>query len=339
MPHRTDQELIEHTRNTSRFFVEHRQIAWAALVAAVAWGAYGYFAMPQRKDPDIPVRVAVASCRWPGATAQEVEQLVTRPIEQTIAENTHIHPATPDEYGIRSISLPGVSIVYVQLAENVKNTREQFSDINLKLDALAPKLPAGTTPIQFQSDFGDTAALMMTVASPPIDGVQIQMRSRSVEDAIRSARRAANPSAVFAGDATSQLRRVSIVYTFPLTLSETAVARTTDVLRLDAERAGVLRQSRLIYGRGFLGVDGKTSFDDPQIQAYIRQFVATRLHVSEFDPDLSEPVIIQNPSETQQKLSAVATAKYTYAQLDAFTDLIGRTLLGVFQTSRAERKG
>ena len=119
MPHLTDQELIERTHNTSRFFVEHRQIAWAALVFAVAWGTNGYFSMPQRKDPEIPVRVAVASCQWPGATAQEVEQLVTRPIEQTIAENKHIHPATPDEYGIRSISLPGLSIVYVQLAENV----------------------------------------------------------------------------------------------------------------------------------------------------------------------------------------------------------------------------
>src|SRR6516164_5197736 len=108
----TDQELIEHTHNTSRFFVEHRQIAGAALVAAVTWGVYGYFSMPQRKDPDIPVRVAVASCAWPGATAQEVEQLVTRPIEQTIAENKTIHPATAADWGIRFISLPGASFVY-----------------------------------------------------------------------------------------------------------------------------------------------------------------------------------------------------------------------------------
>ena len=243
MPHLTDQELIEHTHNTSRFFVEHRQIAWAALVAAVAWGAYGYFSMPQRKDPDIPVRVAVASCGWPGATAQEVEQLVTRPIEQTIAENKHVHPATPDEYGIRSISMPGVSIVYVQLAEDVSDTREQFSDINLRLHALTPKLPAGATGIQFQSDFSDTAALMMTVASPPIDDLEIQMRSRSVEDAIRSARAEAGPSTI---------RRIAIVFTFPLNLSATAVARTTDVFRLDAERAGVLGASRLITGRGFM---------------------------------------------------------------------------------------
>jgi multidrug efflux pump subunit AcrB len=330
MPHQTDDELIQHTHNTSRFFVEHRQIAWAALVGVIGWGFFGFTSMPQRKDPEIPVRVAVALCRWPGATAQEVEQLVTRPIEQAIADNKTIHPAAPDEYGIRSISMPGLSVVYAQLAENVSDTRKQFSDINLKLDALVPKLPAGASPIQFQSDFGDTAALMMTVASPLTDDLEIQMRSRSMEDAIRSARAAAGPS---------RLRRITIVYTFPLSLSETAVAKTTDVFRLDAERTGVLRQSRLISGRGFIGADGETTFDDEYIRAYIRRFVATRLHESEFDPDISEPVIICDASETQQKLATVATAKYTYAELDDFTDLIGRTLLGTPQASRIERKG
>jgi multidrug efflux pump subunit AcrB len=330
MPHRTDQELIEHTHNTSRFFVEHRQIAWAALVAAVAWGVYGYFSMPQRKDPDIPVRVAVASCRWPGATAQEVEQLVTRPIEQAIAENKHIHPATPDEYGIRSISMPGASIVYVQLAENVSDTREQFSDIHLRLQALAPKLPAGATGIQFQSDFSDTAALMMTVASPLIDDLEIQMRSRSVEDAIRSVRAEAGPP---------KSPRLSIVFTFPLTLSKTGVAEETEAIRLGAERAGVLRRSRMITGRGFMGIDGETDLNDECMEAYVRTFGRTRLHETEFDPDVSLPVIIHNASETQRKLATIATAKYTYAQLDDFTDLIGRALLGAPEASKVERKG
>src|SRR5580658_7701193 len=188
MPHTSDSDLIQHTHNTARYFVEHRQIAWAALLGVIGWGVYGYFSMPQRKDPEIPVRVAVAACEWPGATAQEVEQLVTRPIEQTIAQNKTIHPAGPDDYGIRSISLPGVSYVTVNLAENVSDTKEQFSDINLKLQALAPQLPSGTTGIQFESDFGDTAAIMMTVASPLQDDLAIDIRARSIEDAIRSAR-------------------------------------------------------------------------------------------------------------------------------------------------------
>ena len=112
------------------------------------------------------VRVAVASCQWPGASAQQVEQLITRPIEDTIAQNKSIHPPSAADFGIRSLSLPGASFVYVQLAETTKDTREQFNDINLRLAATATRLPQGASGIQFQSDFGDTATLMLTVASP-----------------------------------------------------------------------------------------------------------------------------------------------------------------------------
>src|SRR5499427_8096614 len=334
MPYETDEQLIRTKHNTSRFFVEHRQIAWAALIAVLIWGVYGYFSMPQRKDPEIPVRVAVAVCQWPGATAQEVEQLVTRPIEQTIAQNKTIHPAGPDNYGIRSISLPGVSFVYVNLMENVSDTKEQFSDINLKLQTLAPQRPSGTTGIQFQSDFGDTAAVMMTVASPLQDDFAIEIRARSVQDAIRSARTGSRSPEVSAG-----ARRVSIVFTFPLALSPSALAREFEDGRRNAEKAGILEQSRLVSGRGFVGVDGFTVRDDTRIEAYLQDYIATHLQESEFDPDTSGPVIIHDVSETREKLKSVATAKYTYAQLDDFTNLIARTLLGVPQTSRVDRSG
>jgi multidrug efflux pump subunit AcrB len=330
MPHISDAELIQQTHNTSRYFVEHRQIAWAVLLGVVGWGVFGYFSMPQRKDPEIPVRVAVASCQWPGATAQEVEQLITRPIEQTIAQNKTIHPAGADDYGIRSISLPGASFVYVQLSEDTKDSREQFSDINLKLQALGPRLPSGATSVQFQSDFGDTAALMMTVASPAVDDLAIDMRARSVEDAIRAARSAARPSS---------LQPVTIIYTFPLALSETALAEAAEGFRRSAERDSMIEQGKLVAGRGFIGVDGVTKYDDEHIAAYVDRYVATNLKESEFDPDISPHVIVRGIEQTREKLAPAAGLKYSHAQLDDYTDLIARSLLGVPQTSRVERNG
>ena len=54
------------TRNLSRYFVEHREIAWVALAAVCAWGIYGYLKMPQRRDPDVPNKQAVVVTTWPG---------------------------------------------------------------------------------------------------------------------------------------------------------------------------------------------------------------------------------------------------------------------------------
>src|SRR6266496_5041395 len=180
MASQDSRDQIENTRNVSRFFVEHPHISWVLLICVLAWGWFGFTNMPQRKDPDIPVRVALASCPWPGATAQQVEQFVTRPIEDAVAENKTIHPGTASDYGVRAVSLPGAAYVYVQLAENVSDVKRQFSDINLKLNALNNQLPQGAGPISFQSDFGDTAALMLTIASPKADQTEINIRAHAI---------------------------------------------------------------------------------------------------------------------------------------------------------------
>ena len=330
MNHMTDQERISSVHNASRFFVEHRQVGWAVLLAVVVWGVFAYLSMPQRKDPEIPVRVAVASCQWPGASAQQVEQLVTRQIEQTIAQNKFVHPPTAADYGIRSISLPGSSFVYVQLAESTPDIRNQLSDINLKLQALNGKLPSGAGPVQFQSDFGDTAALMLTVASPPLDDLEISLRARSAEELIRTARSSAT---------ASQHPRVSVLYTYPLAISRARIDRISASFRRDAEAAGILKDAVTISGNGISGVDGWSDESDGQIAQHVQEFMARRLQQSEFDPDASAPIVVRDVKEVRTKLAAVAGAKYSYAQLDEFTDLIGRALLGTPQTSRVDRKG
>jgi multidrug efflux pump subunit AcrB len=66
MAHRkTDDEYIQKTHNTARYFVEHPHISWVLLLLTLFWGFYGYASMPQRKDPDIPVRQAMIICPWP----------------------------------------------------------------------------------------------------------------------------------------------------------------------------------------------------------------------------------------------------------------------------------
>src|SRR5262244_2293062 len=331
MAHKSDAEMIEKGRNTARFFVEHRQIAWMLLLGTALWGWYGYTSMPQRKDPDIPVRVAVALTPWPGVQAQQVEQLVTRPIEEKIAENSSIHPGTAADYGIRSVTLPGLSIVYVQLAENVTDTKRQFSDINLKLNSLNNQLPEGAGPIQFQSDFGDTAALMLTIASPRLSDVETAILARSIEKAVGETRAAVAEK--------SGQPRVAALYCFPETVSPDSVRRGFDSFSKQAQRDQVFRNARVIARPGFLGIDGNSSKSDAEIQAYIEQFIRQRLHASELHPDAWGPILLRDAKQAREKLAAVAGDKYSYSELDDFTDLIARTLIGTPQASKYQRSG
>src|ERR1051325_8058594 len=77
-------------KNTARLSVEHPHLTWVLLIRAVIWGVYGYTHMPRRKDPDIPIKAAMVVTPWPGASAEKVEELVTKPIEKIIASNNKI---------------------------------------------------------------------------------------------------------------------------------------------------------------------------------------------------------------------------------------------------------
>jgi multidrug efflux pump subunit AcrB len=331
MSHKSEAEYIAHTHNTARFFVENRQLSLVVLAALCVWGWYGFQHMPKRKDPKIPVRVAVASTQWPGATAQEVEQLVTRQVEQTMAQNSFLKPPSASDFGIRSFSFPSLSMVYVQLDDQVTDPKKQFSDINLKLNALNRSLPQGAGPIQFNSDFGDTAALMLTVASPPANEVEVALRARSIRNAIEKTR-AEEPR-------KSLQLRVAIVNAFPLSVSASLVRDSFVSFIQTAARGGMISDPRFFDGSGFIGADVVTTLSDEELRKGGDRFASEMLHRSEIPPDVWPTALIRNPEDSGARLAAVAGDRYSYRELDDFTDLISRTIQGAPEVAKIDRKG
>ena len=301
------------------------------LIAVALWGWYGYQHMPKRKDPKIPVRVAVASTQWPGATAEQVEQLVSRPIEQTMAQNQFIKAPSPSDFGIRSISFPGLSLAYVQLDDSVTDTKKQFADINLKLNALNDKLPQGAGPIQFNSDFGDTAALMLTVATPPASQVDIALRARSVKGAIRKIREAETKQ--------SPRPRISVVYAFPVSVSADLIRDSLVAVVDSAKASRAAADPHFFEGSGFIGVDITSKLSDEQLRTLGDHWVEENLHRSEIHPDAWKAAFIRDPADTEARLAAGAGDKYSYRELDDFTDLISRSLQGAPEVAKVDRKG
>ena len=322
MAHRPDAEIIATTHNTARFFTENRQISWVALLIVIAWGIYGYDKMPKRKDPDIPVKEAQVICAWPGVSADRVEQLVTRKIEQKLAEVSEVRAPSAEEYSIKSLTLDGLSVVNVQVDYSVNDTKPVFNEMDLKLRSITD-LPKGAGPIQFFSGFGDTAALMLTVASPKETEVAISLRAREIAAAIKAARGG--------GDAS---KRATIVVAFPLGLVSPNIGESLrETLGPCLAENGSLGDIRPIAGRGFVGLDGIANSDD-QLQRAFTACVEKKYGSASFDPDIWQPFVIRNPDDAQARLDSVAGDKYSYRELDDFTDLIQRGLTGVPQVSK-----
>ncbi len=316
-----EQERIARTHNTARFFTETRQISWVLLIGTVLWGIYGYFSMPQRKDPDIPIRQALALCNWPGASAEKIEQLVTRRIESKVAENVNVEK-------IESNTRTSVTAVYITLVEGLRETGKEFDDIKLKLDSITD-LPTGAGPIVFVKDFGDTAALMLTVASPRVGEAELRVRAASLQREIERVRAGVPASA----------GRVTILHGMPAAVPLDAVRRPIRLFSELAAAQGVMRDLKVIEGAGFIGVDGASDLDDARLQQFVRQFIDERLRAAELHPDSWPTVVIRNPADSYARVATVAGDKYSYRALDDYTDLIARSLMTLPMVSKVTRSG
>jgi multidrug efflux pump subunit AcrB len=319
--HTHEQQQIDRTHNTARFFTETRHVAWVLLVGTLVWGVFGYFRMPQRKDPDIPVRQALAMCPWPGASTEKIEQLVTRRIEEKVAENVKVER-------VESNTRTGITAVYITLVDDVKDAGKELDDIKLKLDSIT-NLPDGAGPIEFVKDFGDTAALMLTVASPEVSGTDLEARAQAVRREIESVR----------AGAAGNRPRVTLVQNLPAAVPTDLISRP---LRLFAETGaaeGIFDDARLVIGSGFIGVDAVSEGNDRALREYVERFTRERLRASEFHPDAWPVAVVRDPAETLASFKTVAGDKYSYRELDDFTDLIARTLKTLPIVSKVTRSG
>ncbi len=332
MAHQSDEHRIETTRNTARFFTENRHVSWIAMAAVLLWGGYGYWSMPKQKDPLIPVHVAVASATWPGADVFRMEQLVTRAIEGSIAESASLRlPAPGLQYAIKSLTLPGVAIVNLQLEEGVEDGNAIYNDMAIKLQELGTSLPPGVQPIQFNSDFSQVSTLMVTLASPLEDEIGLSVRAEALERVIRTTRSRAPPDA--------RDGRVSLVVAFPRGVPEKAVARYAETLRAAATRDAGARDVRVIAEGGVAALDAAVDDDGGELLAFARRDALTRLGAPDFHPDAWQAVVIGDPSQTREKLASVAGAKYAYHELDQFSDLLARGIRTAQPVAKVDRSG
>ena len=311
---------IRKTRNTARFCVENRQITWVLLIGTVIWGIYSYITMPKRKDPEFPTLTTAIVTPWRGVTADKIEQQVTRKIEQRVSENLRVKRTD-------SISQSNLSIVYVTLEDDEKDPHKQWDDIDLKLKSITD-LPDGAGPIVYLKDFGDTAALMLTVASPKASPAEISWRASEARKAIDAVRQR-QPKA----------DRAAGLLFFPPSIGPEIPSRGRDRLIEYAKQRGIGRNVVPINGPGFVGVDGDFGTDAKILTDFMDDFFRNRVRPSELHLDVWPTVFIRDTKDAEARWRPTAGERYSLRQLDEFTDLIQRTLQGVPPVNKVSRSG
>ena len=155
--------------NLSRWALEHIPLTRYLIAALLIGGILSYQQLGQDEDPPFTFRAMVVSAVWPGATAVQMAEQVTDPLERKLQE-------TPYVDRIRSFSKPGETTIIIELRESTPpgDTAPTWYQVRKKIGDLAGSLPQGVIGPFFNDEFGDTYGSIFALSG---DGfTQAEMR-------------------------------------------------------------------------------------------------------------------------------------------------------------------
>ena len=91
------------------FFLKKREFSLLLTLTLIGLGVYALFAIPKESAPEVIVPIGIVSTVYPGASAADMEELVTNKLEDAIENLDNLNSLT-------SVSLDGVSVVTAAFA-------------------------------------------------------------------------------------------------------------------------------------------------------------------------------------------------------------------------------
>jgi len=148
------------------------------IIASVALGIFAVLALPREEEPQIIVPMVDIFVEMPGATAEEVEQRVTRPMEKLVWE-------VPGVEYLYSTSSPGRSMLIVRFYVG-QDEEDAIVRLNQKLGANFDRIPPGVIgPLVKPRSIDDVPILALTLHSERYDDHQLRLLAGQLHDAIK----------------------------------------------------------------------------------------------------------------------------------------------------------
>ncbi len=132
------------------YSVRNAKVVAFFLFILLAGGLAGFFTLGKKEDSVFVIKSASLVCSYPGATPEEVESLVTEPVEREVQSMRGVHKVTSESYF-------GLSKILVELdpAISAREIPQLWDELRRKVLNIQPRLPSGASPVTVADDFGD----------------------------------------------------------------------------------------------------------------------------------------------------------------------------------------
>ncbi len=146
--------------NISEYAIRNRRVMWFFLSIMIVGGVYAFIRLGKREDSTFVIKSAVVTCPYPGATPEEVERLVTEPLERSIRTMNSVYKVTSEShFGLARLT------VELSPATPADRTPQLWDELRRKVSDVAPRLPEGVGAINVADDFGDVYGMYYALRS------------------------------------------------------------------------------------------------------------------------------------------------------------------------------
>jgi len=160
--------------------MRNRNIIVLVTAVLMVFGIVALNKMPRNEFPQFTIRQGVIVGVYPGATSAEVEAQLTKVVENYIFGYQEVRKEKTT-----SLSREGMMYIFVELNDNVKNADQFWSKLKHGLDELKMTLPTGVLALVANSDFGDTAAELITLSSDTKSYKELEEQLKKLESECR----------------------------------------------------------------------------------------------------------------------------------------------------------
>lgn len=144
----------------TRLSLRNPSVVGFFLAVAILGGIYAFVHLGKREDSTFKIKSAVVTCQYPGATPEEVEQLVVIPLEIEFRTLGSV-------YKINSEAHFGYARIVVELHPSTSKDAipQLWDELRRKINDARSLLPEGVTTIDVADDFGDVYGLYYALTS------------------------------------------------------------------------------------------------------------------------------------------------------------------------------
>lgn len=136
--------------NLTEYSLRRPRVVWFVMAVMLIGGVYAFTQLGKKEDAPFVIKSAVLLTRYEGASPEDVERLVTEPIEREVQSMRSVHKITSESYY-------GLSRIVVELSPATPAERmpQMWDELRRKVQNVQNELPEGASAISVGDDFGD----------------------------------------------------------------------------------------------------------------------------------------------------------------------------------------